>query len=201
MSRKYVEKINFLISDEYEAIDGYDEVIEFFNTSEEPNKDIIIKQLKHIREEEEEHIKELNELKKVLLNPSYKPNLDTLKEAKAKKLKHPKKKQTYMYSGPISRFGKVVEWDWEGTTKAVSEKEALSHLAFKAGKHLGLDVGSHNVKIELDPDCVYKTQDEDASYFDDIPRNKTTGPTCDKCGTQLTDGGYCPVCDDGEQDY
>lgn len=26
-------------------------------------------------------------------------------------------------------------------------------------------------------------------------------PTCENCGTRLTDGGYCPKCDDGEEDY
>lgn len=26
-------------------------------------------------------------------------------------------------------------------------------------------------------------------------------PTCDRCGIRLNDGGTCPVCDDGEEDY
>lgn len=194
MNKEFVNKINFLIDDEYEAIDGYDEVIEFFNNSGEPNKNIIIKQLKHIREEEEEHIKELNELKKVLLNPSYKPNLDTLKE---NKVKEPKKVETYMYKGPIYQFGKTVFWDWEGTTKAVSPAKALNNLRFQAGAYLGLDVGSHRVKIELDPDCLIRTNDEEEGYFDDSQITKV----CEKCGRTLTDGGYCTVCDDGEEDY
>lgn len=25
-------------------------------------------------------------------------------------------------------------------------------------------------------------------------------PICTKCGTKLTDGGFCPICDDGEED-
>lgn len=24
---------------------------------------------------------------------------------------------------------------------------------------------------------------------------------CDTCGTRLSDGGYCPICDDGEEDF
>ena len=24
---------------------------------------------------------------------------------------------------------------------------------------------------------------------------------CPECGTQLTDGGFCPICDLGEKDY
>ena len=194
MNKEFVNKINFLIDDEYEAIDGYDEVIEFFSNSEEPNKNIIIKQLKHIREEEEEHIKELNELKKVLLKPSYEPDLDTLKEDI---VKEPKKVETYMYKGPIDQFGKTVVWDWEGTTKAVSPAKELNNLRFQACAYLGLDVGSHRVKIELDPDCLIKTNDEEEGYFDDSQITRV----CDKCGTPLTDGGYCPKCDDGEEDY
>lgn len=193
MNKEFVNKINFLIDDEYEAIDGYDEVIEFFNNSKEPNKNTIIKQLKHIRDEEEEHIKELNELKKVLLKPSYKPDLDTLKE---NKVKESKKVETYMYKGPIDQFGETVVWDWEGTTKAVSEKQALNNLRFQAGAYLGLDVGSHRIKIELDPDCLIKTSEEE-EYFDEFDERNV----CDKCGTSLTDGGYCPKCDDGEEDY
>ena len=31
----------------------------------------------------------------------------------------------------------------------------------------------------------------------DIPAESRTVLYCDECGTQLTDGGFCPVCDDG----
>lgn len=68
MNKEFINKINFLINDEYEAIDGYDESIKLFESFEnEEIKNTIIKQLEHIREEEEEHIKELTELKKMLL--------------------------------------------------------------------------------------------------------------------------------------
>lgn len=79
---KYVDKINFLIEDEYEAIDGYNEVMKFFEDFEEESKDTIIKQLEHIKEEEEEHIRELNEVKKLLEDSSYTPDLDTLEDTK-----------------------------------------------------------------------------------------------------------------------
>lgn len=80
MIKEYVDKINFLIEDEYEAIDGYNKVIDFFEASAASQSDLIIKQLEHIKAEEEEHIRELTELKKMLEDESYTPKLDTLEE-------------------------------------------------------------------------------------------------------------------------
>lgn len=192
MNKEYINKINFLIEDEYEAIDGYNEVIDFFEASAEHQKSLIIDQLEHIKKEEEEHIRELEELKKMLEDTSYTPKLDILEEAR-------KPSYSYRYEGPIYRFDKAVVQTWEGATQAVSEKQALNNLRYQAGKALGLDVGSHRIKIELDPDCLFKVEDDD--YFDiddfEIPEDKY----CDKCGTHLSDGGYCPKCDDGEEDY
>ena len=34
-----------------------------------------------------------------------------------------------------------------------------------------------------------------------IPTNHRMALYCDRCGTQLADGGFCPICDDGEEDY
>ena len=59
MENKQLEHIEFLINDEYEAIDGYDKSIEFFTNIDIQGKDLIIKQLNHIKDEEKEHIKEL----------------------------------------------------------------------------------------------------------------------------------------------
>ena len=193
MVKEYLDKLNFLIEDENEAIDGYVKAIELFTSMEEDKKEIIIKQLEHIKEEEEEHIRELEELKKVLEDASYTPDLDTLTEAT-------RPKRVYHYEGPIMRFGRIVAWEWEDNTQAVSEAQALNNLRFKAGKYLGLDVGSHNVKIELDPECL-EVVDDDDGYFDDYIDLDTDHRKCDKCGTPLNDGGTCPVCDDSEEDY
>ena len=192
MNKEYLNKLDFLIEDENEAIDGYVNAIELFTSMEEDKKKIIIKQLEHIKEEEEEHIRELEELKKVLEDASYTPDLDTLTE-------DTKPTKTYRYEGPIMRFGRIVSWGWEDTTQAVSEAQALNHLRFKAGKYLGLDVGSHNVKVELDPECLEVVDNDD--YFDDYVDLHSDHELCDKCGTPLNDGGTCPVCDDGEEDY
>lgn len=192
MVQEYLDKLNFLIEDENEAIDGYVKAIELFTSMEEDKKDILIKQLEHIKEEEEEHIRELEELKKVLEDASYTPDLDTLTEAS-------KPMKLYRYEGPIMRFGKTIVWEWDDNTQASSPAKALNNLRFKAGKYLGLDVDSHNVRIELDPDCLEEI-DDDNDYLDDLIDSKEKS-TCDKCGTKLTDGGCCPICDDGEEDY
>lgn len=195
MNKEYLNKLDFLIEDENEAIDGYVNAIELFTSMEEDKKKIIINQLEHIKEEEEEHIRELEELKKVLEDASYTPDLDTLTE-------DTKSTKTYHYEGPIMRFGRIVSWGWEDTTQAVSEAQALNHLRFKAGKYLGLDVGSHNARVELDPECLEVIDNDD--YFDDyvdLHSDHEPRDTCDKCGTPLNDGGTCPVCDDGEEDY
>lgn len=34
----------------------------------------------------------------------------------------------------------------------------------------------------------------------EISAQKQHEKYCDECGTHLTDGGYCPICDDGEED-
>lgn len=110
-----------------------------------------------------------------------------------------KEKETYIYEGPIMRFGKIVAWKWEDTTQAVSPEKALNNLRFKAGVYLGLNVASHHVNIELDSKYLHKVENYD-DFLSDLA-NINNKKTCDKCGTPLNDGGTCPVCDDGEENY
>lgn len=42
--------------------------------------------------------------------------------------------------------------------------------------------------------------EEEQAYAELVSSEKELKPTCDDCGTVLTDGGYCPVCDDGVED-
>lgn len=57
-------RVDELIADEQEAIDGYNEALEFLKADAEANADKI-KVLEEIKAEEEEHIVKLNALKPV----------------------------------------------------------------------------------------------------------------------------------------
>ena len=61
-------------------------------------------------------------------------------------------KKLYIYEGPIIQFDKCIQDYWRGGTQAVSEKQALSYLAyqFKRKKKLSID----NSKISLDSSCL-----------------------------------------------
>ena len=179
------EDIDFLIKDEEEAIEGYQKALTKTTCEYE------IEVLNHIIDEEREHIEEL---KGILSGKS----IYIVEGNKKEKTKKDKPIDTYMYKGPIYRFNKIVSYEWEGTTKAVSEKQALNNLRYQAGAYLGLDVGSHKIKIDLDPDFLTKIENEE-DYFEDILENDDV-KFCDECGNRLTDGGSCPVCDHGEED-
>lgn len=58
----YKQAVDFLVDDENEAIAGYDRIIQLFENSDEPNKDLIIKDLKKIKADEYEHIEILKSL-------------------------------------------------------------------------------------------------------------------------------------------
>lgn len=62
-----------------------------------------------------------------------------------------KERKIYRYEGPVMQFGKVINDLWKFGTQAVSEKQALSNLAFryKMKKQLAKDA-----KIELDANCL-----------------------------------------------
>lgn len=57
-----IDSRDFLITDENEAIKGYDRVILLVENSNRPDKSYIIKKLKFIREQELEHIRILKDL-------------------------------------------------------------------------------------------------------------------------------------------
>lgn len=204
------KELDFLIKDENEAVDGYDKVIKELNSQLEGiDREQAVSKLTHIKDEELEHIRELNELKAFLLpKPTSvqnelkvdcfdcaKPVLHkNKKEDSALDLMEESVKKLYKYEGPIRRFGKVVDSNWEGETRASSPKQALNNFRFKAGKSLGLDVGSHKVKVELDPRCMYEVDEENPYNLEDYGK-------CPNCGALLNETGTCPVCDDGEKDY
>jgi len=59
--------------------------------------------------------------------------------------------EVYRYSGPVEMFGKCVDPNWEGGTRAVSESRARCNLAYQWKKKNGYDPSA---KITL-PGKIY----------------------------------------------
>lgn len=90
---------------------------------------------------------------------------------------------TYVYEGPLFRYGRLVDDKLHKETQAVSEGKAYANLLFRLGP--GADILKQHIrKVESEIDFP-----EETCYN-----------TCEYCGTRLTDGGDCPVCDFGETD-
>lgn len=119
-----------------------------------------------------------------------KNNEQMLHEIKKDKIK-------YYYTGPVYKFDNIYREKWSGNTYAVSEKQALNQLIYQFKKEDGWVV---DTAFHLDP--KYLTSDN----LDMKPQKvNSTKPQveikyCPNCGTRLTDGGYCPVCDDGDEE-
>ena len=114
--------------------------------------------------------------------------VDEVKESLTEK----DQKQRYKYEGPVFYFNKVIDDLWIGVTEAVSEKQALNNLTFKAKIHFGF---SKDSKITLDPDCMKIWPKEDFS----TDKNEPERPKCPECGNFLNDSGECPLCDLGDE--
>lgn len=107
-------------------------------------------------------------------------------------------KYIYRYAGPVFTFnGKIYRQWWEGETKAVTAGRALANLCkqFKDGNGLAKDF-----MLSLDPSRLEKGEEAP-----DVERREISQPIaqikkCPICGARLTDGGFCPRCDDGAED-
>lgn len=111
---------------------------------------------------------------------------------------------TYYYNGPVRDSFNRDRGYVNKATKAVSKNKAISNILSQVRADLGL---TQSYKLFLDTTLITTTPPHDTgeksthepevwhSKNNDIPRY------CEKCGTQLNDGGTCPVCDDGETDY
>ena len=99
-------------------------------------------------------------------------------------------KHLYTYEGPIYRFNKVYKPKTYLETMAVSTAQAVNNLIFKAAKEIGYD-RSAGAQVSINIDLINKEEEETGGK--EVNR-------CEKCGTPLTDGGFCPKCDDGVED-
>ena len=90
---------------------------------------------------------------------------------------------TYVYEGPLYRYGRLSDNRLKLETQAVSLDKAYANFLYRLGP--GSDILKQNIrKVEVEIDLPEET------CYD----------TCEYCGTRLTDGGDCPVCDFGETD-
>lgn len=198
------KKIAALIKDEKEAIEGYDVAIAYFKTlgdNEEVNR--IIDQLQHIREEEYEHIDELQECQEML--DAY-TTLTLDEDAPVKK--GPREKCKYSYNGYLFYNGRP--YRYSGETVAVSDKQALNNIKYKGGRDvIGIDLGKHIFKVDADKrylkrEYVIDSNDSILNSFDGIGTEEDlerSSKRCPECNRLLDDSGRCPVCDEGEEDY
>lgn len=118
---------------------------------------------------------------------------ESLDEAKQNKFK-------YFYSGPVYKFNAIYQENWAGDTWAVSDKQALNQLTYQFKKQSGwvADTAFH-----LDPNYLMRDGSQVITPKKEDPKviaKPREIKYCDKCGTRLTDGGYCPVCDDGDEE-
>ena len=90
-------------------------------------------------------------------------------------------------------------------TTAVSLGEAVKNFKDQIRKRAGV---KNDVRINLKDSDIQLTRNdeqrpltyEESKYVHELQEQENL-KHCSKCGTLLTDGGYCPICDDGENDY
>lgn len=99
-------------------------------------------------------------------------------------------KKHFIYSGPLVQNDETFLQKWEQDVWAKSAMQAKTFLINRAKSQFG--------------DSYFNI---DLSQLKDITPNAPSDiygvsrkQKCDKCGTRLTDGGYCPRCDDGAED-
>lgn len=101
--------------------------------------------------------------------------------------------QKYRYIGPAYMYEKYLG-QFKLETMAVSEDKALCNIRKQVADSIGYDIDK--VRIRVEPKYL-----ELANVATDHSKPTQFYKVCRKCGTRLTDGGYCPICDDGEEDY
>lgn len=85
-------------------------------------------------------------------------------------------------------------------TKALDENLSREELIIRLkalGKHYHFNKYSDEQLYRILEKAEAEKEEQEA--FRDFYASKTEKPTCDECGCELTDGGYCPICDDGEE--
>jgi hypothetical protein len=87
--------------------------------------------------------------------------------------------------------------------EAYDDRQILIDRIKALGKHYYFDKYSNQQLFNIwEKESAKKArQDAEESAFRDYYNSKVEKPACSYCGRRLTDGGYCPVCDDGAEDF
>lgn len=144
------------------------------------------------------------EATKVVVEVFYLSQLDKIERAlKERGLivedKSSKPLKLYKYTGRAFNFEHELPIQAEYYVYAVSEKQALNNLRARIAKELDRDIKRFLVTLEDDKLKEVKPEEqvEDEEHFEKKFCDKHRKPV------PLTDGGYCPICDDGvdESEY
>lgn len=144
------------------------------------------------------------EATKVVAEVFYLSQLDKIERALKERgliteSKSSKPLKLYKYTGRAFNFEHELPIQDEYYVYAVSEKHALNNLRARIAKELGMDIKRFLVTLE---DDKLKEVKPEETVKDEEPFEKKF---CDKHRkpVPLTDGGYCPICDDGvdESEY
>ena len=88
----------------------------------------------------------------------------------------------------IAAFNSSIAEDVDYQTE---RKDLIARLKAKGYKYANYD--------KFDNRQLYRMLDKNPPLTKAEVATPKQRPTCDECGNYLTDGGYCPVCDDGEE--
>lgn len=144
------------------------------------------------------------EATKVVVEVFYLSQLDKIERALKERgliseAKSSKPLKLYKYNGRAFNFEHELPIQDEYYVYAVSEKQALNNLRARIAKELDRDIKRFLVTLEDDKLKEVKPEEqvEDEEHFEKKFCDKHRKPV------PLTDGGYCPICDDGvdESEY
>lgn len=103
---------------------------------------------------------------------------------------------TYTYRGyATDYFGNSLGW-FRLTTEAPTKEKAKTNFQYQIRL---LSEMSLNSVVNMDEGLIRKIHSIQPAYHtsDDKPVDSPKILTCPNCGSRLSDGGYCPRCDDG----
>ena len=89
---------------------------------------------------------------------------------------------TYIYSGPVFRFGDYFDDVDSVVTQAPTINKGYTNILYKLKCYYGL---ARDAKLSIDKANIIQVKKEHDRF-------------CKECGALLTDAGDCPVCDFGE---